>query len=195
MCAAPTRKFSGRGRQNVCPDKDDYNAREAIVIPAGYTIRPALADEAGNSAQIFLEAPEAAPWSERATWEILESPRIVAFVAYPTVAREAADQQIVAFAAGRIVVGEAEVLNVAVLKSHRQIGLGWALVAHLLAEFERETVTRVFLEVRESNQAAAELYRGMGFSTAGRRPGYYQNPSEAALILEKLIGVSGKNRK
>jgi ribosomal-protein-alanine N-acetyltransferase len=179
----------------VSLDKRDSNAREAIVIPLGYAIRPALANDAGNIARIFLEAPEAARWSERATWEILESPRILAFVAFPTVAHEAADQQIVAFAVGRIVAGEAEVLNVAVLKSHRQIGLAKALVTTLLSEFERESVTRVFLEVRESNYAASELYRRMGFSAVGRRPGYYQDPSEAALIFEKLLAGSRQNRK
>jgi [ribosomal protein S18]-alanine N-acetyltransferase len=171
----------------VSPNNDDSNAPETIVIPAGYAIRPARASEAASIAEIFLEAPEAAGWSERATWKILESPRILAFVAYPTANTETSAQQIVAFAAGRFITGEAEVLNVAVLKSHRQGGLGRALVATLLAEFERESVTRVFLEVRESNYAASELYRRMGFSTVGRRPGYYRVPAEAALVFEKLL--------
>ena len=187
MCADRTRKFSGRGRQSVSPDSNDSNG-QAIAIPEGYTIRPARVDDSGNISQIFQQAPQAARWSERATWEILGSPRIFAYVAYGSREEENSIRQIVAFAAGRIVATEGEVLNVAVMKTHRQIGLARALVATLLGEFEREFVTRVFLEVRESNYAATELYRRMGFSALGRRSGYYQDPPEAALIFEKLLG-------
>lgn len=41
-----------------------------------------------------------------------------------------------------------------------------------------------FLEVRESNKAARELYGGMGFETVGRRRAYYRDPPEDALILK-----------
>ena len=133
-----------------------------------------------------MEAPQAARWSERATWEIMQSSDVLAYVAQPTAGGEALPTQIVAIAAGRIVAGEAEILNLAVLQAHRRFGLGKALVSHLLNGFAKKFVTRVFLEVRESNLAATELYRRMGFSTLGRRPGYYQDPPEAALILEKI---------
>jgi [ribosomal protein S18]-alanine N-acetyltransferase len=177
----------------VSPDSNASDTKQMIVIPAGYAIRPARPNDAGNIAQIFLQAPEAACWSERATWEVLESPRIFAFVVQSNNSSATSSQPIVAFAAGRVIAGEAEVLNLAVLKTLRQIGLGRALVAMLLGEFQKESVTRVFLEVRESNHAAAELYRKMGFNVLGRRSGYYQNPLEAALILEKLLGEMATN--
>ena len=43
----------------------------------------------------------------------------------------------------------------------------------------------MFLEVRESNLPAISFYESLGFRKTGRREGYYQNPPEAALILEK----------
>lgn len=164
----------------------DPGTPEAAALSPGYAIRPARAADAAFIAQIFLEAPESARWSERATWEIMESPGVIALLAH-SAGGEGAPNQIVAFVAGRVIAGEAEILNVAVRQSHRRRGLGKALIAELLREFERKFVTRVFLEVRESNLAAAELYRRMGFSSLGRRPGYYQDPPEAAIILEKLL--------
>jgi len=41
------------------------------------------------------------------------------------------------------------------------------------------------LEVRASNDPARLLYEKLGFQQAGRRPGYYRNPREDALILRK----------
>lgn len=133
-----------------------------------------------------MEAPQAARWSERAAWEIMQSPDVLAYVAHPTGGTEATLSQIVAFAAGRIVAGEAEILNLAVLQARRRNGLAKSLVSHLLNDFAKKFVTRVFLEVRESNLAATELYGRMGFTSLGRRPGYYQDPPEAALILERI---------
>jgi ribosomal protein S18 acetylase RimI-like enzyme len=43
----------------------------------------------------------------------------------------------------------------------------------------------VFLEVRESNGAGVTLYGKHGFSKVGRREGYYRDPEEAALVMEK----------
>jgi ribosomal-protein-alanine N-acetyltransferase len=45
----------------------------------------------------------------------------------------------------------------------------------------------MFLEVRETNQAAITLYQQAGFVVVGRRPGYYCDPAEAALQMQKLV--------
>jgi ribosomal-protein-alanine N-acetyltransferase len=44
-------------------------------------------------------------------------------------------------------------------------------------------VETVYLEVRESNEPALELYRRFGFSQIGLRRGYYDRPREDARIL------------
>jgi ribosomal-protein-alanine N-acetyltransferase len=43
-----------------------------------------------------------------------------------------------------------------------------------------------FLEVRESNSAAINLYKTLGFLTAGRRENYYHDPQEAAIVMRLL---------
>jgi ribosomal-protein-alanine N-acetyltransferase len=73
---------------------------------------------------------------------------------------------------------EREILNVAVLPSYRRLGIASALLHEELAH---DAV--FFLEVRESNEAARELYRRLGFLEIGRRKNYYQLPSETAIVM------------
>jgi ribosomal-protein-alanine N-acetyltransferase len=71
---------------------------------------------------------------------------------------------------------EFEILNLAVDPSLRRKGVAKALLKALPSG-------AVFLEVRASNHAARSLYEQAGFVEAGIRPRYYQNPSEAAIVM------------
>ncbi len=83
---------------------------------------------------------------------------------------------------GKAVAGEWEVENLAVLPAFRRRGMAAALVAKLLEIARQGNATGIFLEVRESNLAARKLYERFNFLQTGRRPGYYQNPAEAAIL-------------
>ncbi len=74
---------------------------------------------------------------------------------------------------------EREILNLAVAPHFRRRGIATALLTH---ELKRKAVH--ILEVRESNAAARELYRRFGFIEIGRRPNYYQSPSERAIVMQ-----------
>ena len=88
--------------------------------------------------------------------------------------------------ARRIPPGEVEVLNVATDPGFRRRGTGAALLRALLA-LSGEIL---FLEVRESNLAACELYRSVGFAVVGRRKNYYPSlgggtaPREDAIVMK-----------
>ena len=69
--------------------------------------------------------------------------------------------------------------------SFRRLGIGRALLQHLVAESRRRGVRFLTLEVRASNLAAQRLYEEMGFFKAGVRPGYYQDNQEDAIIMWK----------
>jgi ribosomal-protein-alanine N-acetyltransferase len=56
-------------------------------------------------------------------------------------------------------------------------------IASSLLAFELKRDDIFFLEVRESNHGAQTLYRQFGFIEIGRRPDYYQNPSETAIVM------------
>jgi ribosomal-protein-alanine N-acetyltransferase len=83
------------------------------------------------------------------------------------------------FCGSRDDLREREILNLAVTPLFRRMGIAKAL---LRREIQRKAV--FFLEVRESNQAAQALYRTAGFTEIGRRPEYYQEPREGAIVMQ-----------
>ncbi|MBA4071843.1 MAG: ribosomal-protein-alanine N-acetyltransferase [Gemmatimonas sp.] len=80
---------------------------------------------------------------------------------------------------------ECELANLAVDPARRRSGLGALLLDALLERAHEEALFVVFLEVRASNAAARALYASRGFHEVGRRPMYYKNPAEDALILRR----------
>ncbi len=99
------------------------------------------------------------------------------------------DGEVIGFIIGRQVADEAEILNLAVAPSARRRGEGGALLEAALEEFRSRGVSRAFLEVRESNETGMSFYEKRGFFKTGRRPGYYRDPVEAAIVMEmKLAG-------
>jgi tRNA threonylcarbamoyl adenosine modification protein TsaD/ribosomal-protein-alanine acetyltransferase len=79
--------------------------------------------------------------------------------------------------------GEGHVLNLAVRDDARDAGVGAALLADLMCDAGRRGLDRMTLEVRPSNEAALVVYRRAGFAEEGRRPGYYGETGEDALIM------------
>ena len=69
----------------------------------------------------------------------------------------------------------------------RRRGIGGFLLDAMIAELRTEGVLILYLEVRESNEAARSLYESRGFVAVGRRPGYYRHPVEDALVLKREI--------
>lgn len=90
-------------------------------------------------------------------------------------ARRALDSanQPTGFTLSRFVLDEAELLLVAVAPHARGQGLGSALLAQALKDSRNRGAGRMFLEVRENNQAARSLYHSAGFFDIGKRPDYY----------------------
>ena len=81
------------------------------------------------------------------------------------------------------IMDEAHITNIAVRQDYRGQGFG----ERLLVELQRTAVffgmNRMTLEVRVSNEQAQRLYRKLGFSPSGVRPGYYSDNNEDALIM------------
>ena len=72
-------------------------------------------------------------------------------------------------------------MNVAVDPVHRRAGVGWGMLTEMIERAgPQEPYT---LEVRESNASAIRLYERLHFRTAGKRPRYYRDNGEDALIM------------
>jgi ribosomal protein S18 acetylase RimI-like enzyme len=93
------------------------------------------------------------------------------------------DNEIVAVLQWRHLGEEAEILDIAVPARHRRKGYARFLLNRFLDLARERRIHELFLEVRESNEAALALYREFRFEATGRRPNYYRDPAEAALLL------------
>ena len=151
---------------------------------SAYTIRAASAGDIPSIIAVELEAETAAHWPA-AEYECIFMPGGIARIAL-VIENE---RQISGFIVARRIDKEWELENVAVRRTSRRQGLGRALVEHLLELAHEASAARLFLEVRESNQAARRLYSQLGFLEIGRRRGYYSHPVEDAVTYEIVIGI------
>ncbi len=128
---------------------------------------------AANEALCFTQ-----PWAEHNFLEALDRKDLLYVVAD-------ADGHIVGHAGVFTVMGDGEIINVAVHPDHREKGIAYQMLSYLM-EIAPEIGTEDFtLEVRAGNAAAIRLYEKLGFETEGVRPGFYDLPKEDALIMWK----------
>jgi [ribosomal protein S18]-alanine N-acetyltransferase len=85
------------------------------------------------------------------------------------------------FLVARALHKEWEIENMAVSGPARRHGLGTRLLGEFLDKARVGGAEMVFLEVRESNQAARALYEKWAFVQSGRRKAYYHGPEEDAI--------------
>lgn len=97
------------------------------------------------------------------------------------------DGAVVGYIGSQIAFPEADVMNVAVRPEYRRRGVGQILVEALSTHLRNIDCESLTLEVRASNAPAIALYEKLGFAQVGRRPNYYRNPKEDALILRKEL--------
>ena len=117
------------------------------------------------------------PWGSREFTTALGSPQTIFLVA------EDADGAVAGYAIAIAVADEAEILNLAVRQERREHGIGGKLLDSAITEVRSRGADQVYLEVRESNEAARKLYASRGFDEVTRRRKYYQHPVEDALVL------------
>lgn len=120
------------------------------------------------------------PWSENSIAYELTSR-----LSYWLVAVE--EGQVVGYIGSQSVLGESDMMNVAVHPDHRRKGIAEALIVALSDCLKQRDNVCLTLEVRASNVPAIALYDKLGFQQVGRRPNYYRNPKEDALILRKAL--------
>jgi ribosomal-protein-alanine N-acetyltransferase len=121
------------------------------------------------------------PWSEKSVASELDNPLALWLVALD-------GDTVAGYIGSQTVMDETDMMNVAVAPSHRRMGIGEQLVMTLVGKLQKRGSRCLTLEVRDSNEPARSLYEKLGFEQVGRRPNYYRNPREDALILRKEWG-------
>ena len=100
------------------------------------------------------------------------------------------EQKVKGFVAARLVADELHINNVAVRQEYRRLGIATKLLETALDEAARMGAQIAFLEVRAGNAPAQALYARCGFRMTGRRPNYYTQPTEDALVMSLAIRSS-----
>ena len=133
-----------------------------------------LRDVALLEKECFIE-----PWSEKSLELLLTDSGfgIVAIV----------DDKVVGYGGVMIALDEGQITDVAVSGAYRRRGIGMEIVKQIIYESAKRGLSVLYLEVRESNRAARELYRACGFEECGVRKSFYRRPTENAVLMNYKI--------
>jgi ribosomal-protein-alanine N-acetyltransferase len=117
------------------------------------------------------------PWPERSfRFELTDNPASRCWVTE-------LDGKVVGMIVVWLIVDEAHVATLATHPDYRRRGIGRRLLAHALRHIMEDGARSSFLEVRESNLAAQEMYREFGYEVTGRRRRYYRDNDEDAILM------------
>lgn len=115
------------------------------------------------------------PWTEKSIEDSVSNENTFFNIAY--VGEEPAG-----YMSMQVVLGEGDIMRVAVLPQYRRHGIGRTLLEDC---FSSNALDRVFLDVRENNTPAIRLYESFDFRRIDIRKNYYANPTENAVIMMK----------
>ncbi len=118
------------------------------------------------------------PWSAESFLEMINKEDARYYVAER-------DGQLLGGCGVLLIAGEGNITNVVIAPEARNQGIGTGMLRHLMKEGEREGLKAYTLEVRVSNAAAIHVYEKLGFVSEGIRPGFYEKPTEDAMIFWK----------
>ena len=140
-------------------------------------IRPATPADLTSLMALEQQSITAAHWSAAQYQTAItgsSSPRVVLVAE--------AESTVQGFLIARAADREWEIENIVVAAHARRRGLGTQLLHEFLDLARRQDAESVYLEVRSSNHAAHALYRKCAFVEIGRRPEYYRQPAEDAVL-------------
>jgi ribosomal-protein-alanine acetyltransferase len=153
--------------------------QEPPCAGADFSIRPMEVGDVERVAEIAGALAGAPRWPLQIYREIFQEDVIGRRVA---IIAEAAGE-VMGFLICGVILDEAELESIAVAGEWQGRGVGARLLAAVIRDLRLTEIRVLRLEVRESNRRARELYRRAGFVCEGIRPGYYDNPTEDAVLL------------
>ncbi len=117
------------------------------------------------------------PWPARSfQFELTDNPASRCWVADM-------DGRVVGMVVAWLIVDEIHIATFATHPDFRRQGIGRNLLLHTLRSAKADGALTSFLEVREGNDVALDMYRKLGFVESGRREGYYRDNDETAILM------------
>lgn len=96
------------------------------------------------------------------------------------------NNEIVGFAGLKVILDEADIMNIVVKKTFRHNGIGSILLENLISYARNLNLKTVTLEVNEHNLSAIRLYDKFNFDHIGIRKKYYNGESDAIIMSKNL---------
>ena len=137
--------------------------------------------------EIAAALPHAPHWPQSVYVNALNPnstpPRIALVIALD----ESEPGRVLGFTIASLLPPQAELETIAIAVAGQRRGLGRQLFCALAAELRSAGALHLVLEVRASNQPAIAFYRSLGFTQTARRPRYYTDPIEDAILMSLQI--------
>ena len=92
-----------------------------------------------------------------------------------------------------MIIDEIHITSIAVDPLHQRRGIGKILLSDLIKRSNTLRTNQMYLEVKDSNEAAKAFYKSMGFKIEGTRSNFYNDGSDAIIFIKKLTNKSSKD--
>lgn len=92
------------------------------------------------------------------------------------------ENEIVSFGGIKIILDEADIMNIVTKKDKRNQGFAKFLFNELITMAKEQNCKTITLEVNENNLPAIKLYKDFKFKEIGKRKNYYKNGDTAILM-------------
>jgi ribosomal-protein-alanine N-acetyltransferase len=116
------------------------------------------------------------PWPMESFYQTANDPAVDSWVLF-------FDAEVIGYFIGMETEDGYLIANLAVSGAYRKKGIASRLMEYAIERIDSRKIDRIFLDVRQSNSAAIQLYRKFGFSAIGKRKGYYLHPLEDSVVM------------
>ena len=151
-------------------------------LDAQLRIRRMALTDVNRVIEIALSLAQAPHWPRAAYLAALDPDAAPLRIAL--VAEDMETGAVQGFAVASLLAPQAELESIAVAAEGQRRGISRRILIAMIGELRTALVTDVQLEVRASNSPALAFYRAQGFAVSGRRPRYYADPIEDAVLLD-----------
>lgn len=125
------------------------------------------------------------PWGREAIYHHIDNPLGIGYVACRR--QDDGNEIVCGYCCGLSVHDEAMLYRIACLLMYRRQGIASTLLNYFLMDAARRGAVNCYLEVEEANHSAQSFYKRNGFKSIGRRPRYYTESDQDALIMHRTI--------
>lgn len=137
-----------------------------------------MVPEDADGVEIVEKACFDMPWSRKSFWQEASNDKAYYLLAID----ENDNDKIIGYTGMWVLFGEAQITNVAVMPQYQNAGIGRKMLTEAIKIAKAKGADAMTLEVRPSNASALHLYESMGFKSAGRRRGYYEDGEDAEIM-------------